>query len=783
MKNIYLILLVCLLSPNFIFSQQAPIYQRVKIELGTKNIQALSRLGIETDHGRYDPGKSLTTELSTLEIERVKKAGFDTKILIPDLVQWHTAQKNAAHVRQEPCLNAELKYKTPEHYTYGSMNGYQTLDEIMAVLDEMHALYPNLVSARAILSDTITTHEGRPIWYVRISDNPEQEEQEPEVLYTALHHAREPNSMSQMLFYMWYLLENYEKNPNIKQLVDQEALYFIPCINPDGYAYNELTNPGGFGYWRKNRRQNEDGTIGVDLNRNYGYFWGNDDVGSSGEPVSEVYRGPAPFSEPETRMIRDFAIQHDFAFALHYHTSGNLLIYPWAYSDSPADSSFVKWSLWLKRENKYKSGTASQTVGYQVNGDSNDWIHSNSGTYAYTPEVGTTGFWPQSDEIDALNKENLWQNLAVAYAALRFVEATDQSADNISEKQFTLPLSLKRYGRIDGPVTVSVKPITANVDVLTGMQTVDLPLFGTQLLNYTVQLAPAISVSDPFELEVFIDNGLLVFRDTLRKTYGGKPVTLFSDKAVNTGNWNGGWGLTTAKFYSAPTSFTDSPIGPHLETGSSIWTLNNAVNIPPTAQHPQLRFWTRWELGLNDAVRVLGRFDNSSAITLCGQYSIPARSYQPTPGEPIYQFDQNAWVEECIDLSDFIGLSFKPEFELIAYDADTYDGFYFDDLRIEYIDPLSLGTHSIPLEDFTLQQNQPNPAQAYTLVQWSKTEVMGEGKLLVFNALGVQVASYPVNFDERSQIQIKTAGWPAGAYTYIAETASGKSLPKKMLIR
>ena len=67
---------------------------------------------------------------------------------------------------------------------------------------------------------------------------------------------------------MWYLLENYETDTEIKTLVDNTALYFIPIINPDGYIFNESTNPNGGGFWRKNRKDNGNDTFGVDLNRN-----------------------------------------------------------------------------------------------------------------------------------------------------------------------------------------------------------------------------------------------------------------------------------------------------------------------------------------------------------------------------------------------------------------------------------------------------------------------------------------------------------------------------------
>ena len=86
----------------------------------------------------------------------------------------------------------------------------------------------------------------------------------------------------------------------------------IPVINPDGYVYNELIEPDGGGMHRKNRRNTNCGngtTRGVDLNRNFGYEWGADNIGSSSDPCSEVYRGDSAFSEPEAQAVRDFILE------------------------------------------------------------------------------------------------------------------------------------------------------------------------------------------------------------------------------------------------------------------------------------------------------------------------------------------------------------------------------------------------------------------------------------------------------------------------------------------
>ena len=79
----------------------------------------------------------------------------------------------------------------------------------------------------------------------------------------------EPGSMMAVLYTMYYLAEQYAVNPPIRQLVNRRRLFFVPIVNPDGYVYNEATNPDGGGMWRKNRRDNGDGSFGVDPNRIY----------------------------------------------------------------------------------------------------------------------------------------------------------------------------------------------------------------------------------------------------------------------------------------------------------------------------------------------------------------------------------------------------------------------------------------------------------------------------------------------------------------------------------
>lgn len=117
-------------------------------------------------------------------------------------------------------------------------------------------------------------------------------------------------------------MENWEEQPDYVRKIDW---YIIPVQNPDGYEWTHTNDR----LWRKNRRRGF--CRGVDLNRNYGYKWGG--KGTSNNPCSEIYCGPGPFSEPETKAVRDFLASSaaNFKVSLSFHSYGQYILYPWGY--------------------------------------------------------------------------------------------------------------------------------------------------------------------------------------------------------------------------------------------------------------------------------------------------------------------------------------------------------------------------------------------------------------------------------------------------------------------
>ena len=127
--------------------------------------------------------------------------------------------------------------------------------------------YPNLITAKDSIGASV---QGRTIWAVKISDNPDVDEDEPEIFYNSLIHANEVAGMMSVIYFMYYLLENYGSDAEVTYLVNNREFYFIPVINPDGNTYNQQISPNGGGMWRKNLRDNNNDGLqneydGVDL--------------------------------------------------------------------------------------------------------------------------------------------------------------------------------------------------------------------------------------------------------------------------------------------------------------------------------------------------------------------------------------------------------------------------------------------------------------------------------------------------------------------------------------
>ena len=199
---------------------------------------------------------------------------------------------------------------------------YHSNAEMVAEIHATEAAYPELVDVMSIGRSA----RGRDIWVAKVSDNVAVDETEPEVLVDALHHARERLTLEQALYLLATLTRDYAIDPAVRGVVDSRETWIIFSVNPDGHVYDLSGDP--YRLWRKNRQANPGSRfVGTDINRNYDYRWGCCG-GSSSNPAAWNYRGPAPFSAPETRVVRDFVNsrvvdgQQQIRVHLTFHTNG-----------------------------------------------------------------------------------------------------------------------------------------------------------------------------------------------------------------------------------------------------------------------------------------------------------------------------------------------------------------------------------------------------------------------------------------------------------------------------
>lgn len=189
---------------------------------------------------------------------------------------------------------------------------YKSYEQTCNFLEECVTKYPDIIQIESIGK----TWENRDIMLATISLNVETAGLKPAILYTGTVHAREWIGNELAVSFIDYLLNHYSSNPKVLQTLTKNTLYIVPCLNPDGFEYSRTH----FSFWRKNRRDNGDGTFGVDLNRNFSVGYEK-----SIDTRSNVYSGSKPFSEPETSAIKNFVdIKNNITIALDYHSQGNV---------------------------------------------------------------------------------------------------------------------------------------------------------------------------------------------------------------------------------------------------------------------------------------------------------------------------------------------------------------------------------------------------------------------------------------------------------------------------
>ncbi|HZK51474.1 MAG TPA: M14 family metallopeptidase [Actinomycetota bacterium] len=368
-----------LMAPVGDAAEQRRGRERLNMYTALVNAEQLGQLteqGFDINAERAD-GTNLKVDLVLTNQQRAKLAqqGIRTKL---------TRVKGGQTVQQFAAAQAENGFDV-----------WRSWDEPGGFSDQMYEIARENPQI-AKLVNIGTTIQGREMLALKITQGArgQRDGSRPAVLYSATQHAREWIAAEVDRRLMNYLVDGWRANDReIRNLLKETELWFVPVANPDGYQYTFDTDR----LWRKNLRDNNgDGEItvgdGIDLNRNYPNHFKYDEEGSSSIPSSETYRGTGPVSEPETEALKGLLDRIGFEFQVNYHSVGEWLLYAegWQIGTPTADDPIyfaLSGNLDEPAIDDFHPGLSSDVL-YVTNGETTDYAHSTTGALAWTPELG-----------------------------------------------------------------------------------------------------------------------------------------------------------------------------------------------------------------------------------------------------------------------------------------------------------------------------------------------------------------------------------------------------------
>jgi carboxypeptidase T len=399
MKN-FLLALLCLVLSIAITAQEKMVVRFEQPD--TLTFKTFTQPHI--DVAAVSPGNYLDIVVSQSEYDDLLSQGYNVSIVF-------TMAEMAANLQG----NREIP-------------GYHTFSEALTELQQIAAANPDICKLYDIGDSRGKEYFNagygnysnyqHDIWALKVSDNVEADEDEPAIYYLGAHHAREPLSTEVVFYVLNHIIDNYGSDPEITENVNTKEIWFVPIVNPDGHTIvlNQINTD-----WRKNIRDNDgNGSFtngnwshpdGVDPNRNYGWEWGGD--GSSGDPSSLTYRGPEPFSEPETQAIRDLMADRHFVAGISYHTYSELVLWPYGYTvgaTAPDVTAISALGTAMGQAiPKLGSGHYDPIPAYELyaaSGVTDDYAYGQHGIFSYTIELATQ-FIPPQNQVIQVCEDNL----------------------------------------------------------------------------------------------------------------------------------------------------------------------------------------------------------------------------------------------------------------------------------------------------------------------------------------------------------------------------------------
>ena len=305
--------------------------------------------------------------------------------------------------------------------------GYQDYSDIFESMINTQLDYPEICKVYD-LTDTYEmspTYEDRHIFAMKISDNVEEDENEPNFLLVSCHHAREIVTPVIALYAIEQFTTEYGNDPSITSAVDDYEIWIVPVWNPDGYEYCYYVD----NWWRKNRNPPD----GVDLNRNYPFGWSSGCSGST-DPYSETYKGTSPASEVETQTMIAFSDDRHFVKVIDFHSYGREVLYGYCCHSHPFSSFFQSEAVSLSSAAGYGGSIRLASA----EGEEYQWQIWKRGTYANLMETHVE-FQPSYASAEA-EATQVWPS--ILWMLERPISISGKIVDSISGEPLVMPINI-----------------------------------------------------------------------------------------------------------------------------------------------------------------------------------------------------------------------------------------------------------------------------------------------------------------------------------------------------
>jgi len=307
---------------------------------------------------------------------------------------------------------------------------YHTYEEVNAYLDSLSQI-PLLQGILSVQEIGMSNNENLPIMAAKLSDNPTVDEDEAAVLFLGQCHAEEILGLEISIGLIDTLIHGFQShNSHILAILQNMEIWIVPTYNPEGlrvvHGFQEDSTWVQDITYRKNRTDNNQNGIfdyspgigydydGVDANRNYSFNWIHGDVLGFGD--YDYFRGTAPFSESESRTIRDLALSQFFTFSVAYHSARSgipeIIYYPWEWDETKYPPGYalidnIAQELGSRIINEAGDGHYAVTPGKTMRGNTHDWFYTQTGSLSYLIEVGTNNLQPGRTLINDTVRRNL----------------------------------------------------------------------------------------------------------------------------------------------------------------------------------------------------------------------------------------------------------------------------------------------------------------------------------------------------------------------------------------